>query len=71
MSVAQETRFARSGRGADIRAAASLLSAAAGGHPQSPSLPPGLFKRWLKTGVQYGCEEQTDYILSVTYGVEV
>lgn len=51
MSVAQETRFARSGRGANIRAAASLLSAAAGGHPQSPSLPPGLFKRWLKTEV--------------------
>lgn len=51
MSVVQETRFARSGRGADIRAAASLHSAAAGGHPQSPSLPPGLLKRWLKTEV--------------------
>jgi len=49
MSVVQGTKFVRSIRGAGIRVAASLHSAAAGGQPQTPFLPSGLFKWWLET----------------------
>lgn len=68
VSVAQGIRFASSGRGTGIRAAASLRSASGDGQPQNP-LPASRTVQAVaeNRNSNHGCEEQRDYILSVAY----